>query len=693
MSRFKSNSGRAFPLGSNYDGKGVNFALFSAHASKVELCIFNDSGSQEEGRYVIRENDNNIWHIYLEGAKPGLVYGYRVYGRYDPAQGYRFNPNKLLIDPYGKKLVGTLIWNKAIFGYDIDSADKDLSFSELDSAPYVPKSVVVDDNYDWENDVSLGYSLSSSIIYETHLRGATKLNPFLNDSKRGTFAGFTDDSTINYLKHLGITAVEFLPIHAFFSNRHKRGYIIDNYWGYESFSFFAPEQSYLSQGDINEIKDLVKKMHAKGIEVILDVVYNHTGEGNHLGPTLCYRGIDNLSYYTLNQDNKRYYDDTTGCGAGFNLQHPMVLRLVMDSLRYWVKEMHVDGFRFDLATTLCRTNGNFKQTSGFLYAVAQDEVLQRVKLIAEPWDIGMGGYQLGAFLPGWAEWNDKYRDNIRRFWKGDEFQIAELASRLTGSSDIFNHNNRTISSSINFITAHDGFTLHDLVSYNHKHNSANGEDNRDGSDANWSWNSGAEGESDNKVVEKNRMYRTRAMLATLMLSFGTPMMVFGDEFARSQMGNNNPYCQDNAITWITWEGINAKQRQLISFVRKLIRLRKKLKIFKRTKFFTGQMVDVQGCKDIAWYTEQGKEFIESDWHDGSRHSLSYLIKDEQGFIMAIFNANYHEIDWKLPSLSNKLSWNLLLDSSGQFAELSNIRSSKVIKVPAWSVLLFEIKGK
>ncbi|MBE6443539.1 MAG: glycogen debranching protein GlgX [Alphaproteobacteria bacterium] len=692
MGSFKSRIGKSYPLGSHYDGEGVNFALFSAHAIKVELCIFNESGSEEIERYSIDKNTDNIWHIYLEGAKPGLVYGYRVYGLYKPSEGYRFNPHKLLIDPYGKKLVGTLIWNKAIFGYDIDSPDKDLSFSELDSAPYVPKNVVVDDNdYNWEDDSQIGYQMNESIIYETHLRGATKLNPFLPDTKRGTFAGFSDDSTVNYLKHLGVTSVEFLPVHAFFGNRHKRGYIIDNYWGYESFSFFAPEQSYLSNGDINEIRDMVKKLHKHGIEVLLDVVYNHTGEGNHLGPTLCYRGIDNLSYYILNPDNKRTYHDTTGCGASFNLQNPNVLRLVMDSLRYWVEKMHVDGFRFDLATTLCRRNNEFKQTSGFLYAVAQDEILKKVKIIAEPWDVGYGGYQLGAFLPGWSEWNDKYRDNIRRFWKGDQFQIAEIATRLTGSSEIFNHSNRTISSSINFITAHDGFTLNDLVSYNTKHNSANGESNRDGTDTNWSWNSGEEGETANNLVQKNRFDRMKAMLSTLMLSFGTPMLVFGDEFARSQMGNNNPYCQDNAITWVAWEGISSKQRQLISFVRKLIRLRKKLKIFSREQFFTGKIVDEQGYKDIAWYTEKGSEFSSSDWHDGNRHSISYLVKDNKGFVMAIFNGSHQPIDWLLPPLNNFTSWNVLLDSSNQISKDISLGASKKIKVPAWSVVLIEIK--
>ena len=690
MAKFKSSSGKAYPLGSSFDGRGVNFALFSAHAEKVELCIFNESGSEELERHVITESSNNIWHIYLENAKPGLVYGYRVYGLYDPQKGFRFNHNKLLIDPYGKKLVGTLIWNKAIFGYDLDSPDKDLSFSELDSAPYVPKSVVVDDDYDWSDDRAPNYDLSESIIYETHLRGATRLSPFLPDSKRGTFAGFSDDSTINYLKHLGITAVEFLPVHAFFGNRHKRGYIIDNYWGYESFSFFAPEQSYLSDGNINEIKDMVKKMHAHGMEVILDVVYNHTGEGNHLGPTLCYRGIDNQSYYILNPDNLRLYHDTTGCGASFNLQNPNVIRLVMDSLRYWVKEMHVDGFRFDLATTLCRRNNEFKQTSGFLYAIAQDGLLQKVKMIAEPWDVGFGGYQLGAFLPGWAEWNDKYRDNIRRFWKGDSNQTAEMASRITGSSEIFNYNNRSISSSINFITAHDGFTLNDLVSYNQKHNKANGENNRDGTDSNWSWNSGTEGESSNPTILKNRQDRSKAMLATLMLSFGTPMIVFGDEFFRSQMGNNNPYCQDNAITWITWEGISADQKKLISFTRKLIKLRKKLKIFNRNKFFSGKVIDTKGNKDIVWFTEKGKEFGPSDWHAPERHSLSYLIKKDKGFVFAIFNGGHQSIDWLLPSIIGADEWELLLDTSDSFPSRA-LSSGKVIKVPAWSVLLFEIK--
>lgn len=690
MPQFKTSSGNVAPLGSHYDGKGVNFALFSAHAEKVELCIFDNSGAEEIERYVINENDNGIWHIYLENATPGLVYGYRVYGRYKPQDGFRFNPNKLLIDPYGKKLVGKLIWNKAIFGYDVDSPEKDLSFSALDSAPYVPKSVVIDDAFDWEGDKQLGYSFENTIIYETQLRGYTMLQPSVPDSKRGTFAGFAHSSVINYIKWLGVTAVEFLPIHAFFGNRHKKGYITDNYWGYESFSFFAPEQSYLSGNDIAEIKNMVKTMHAHGLEVILDVVYNHTGEGNQLGPTLCYRGIDNISYYILNPENKRYYQDTTGCGASFNLQNPQVLRLVMDSLRYWVTEMHVDGFRFDLATTLARQNMLFSQQSGFLYAVGQDPILRNVKLIAEPWDVGYGGYQVGAFLPGWAEWNDKYRDNIRRFWKGDTYQTAEMASRLTGSSDIFNYNNRDIWASVNFITAHDGFNLNDLVSYNHKHNLSNGEQNKDGTDSNWSWNSGLEGDTDNSIVLENRYQRARAMLTTLLLSFGTPMIVAGDEFMRTQLGNNNPYCQDNALTWIAWEGITDTNKQFASFVRKVVRLRKKLKIFERRKFFTGRSIDKSGYKDIAWYTEKGKEFEAGDWHDGNRRCLSYCVYNGNRFVMVIFNANFNNVDWKLPSLPEDMSWNLILDSSLKMQDAEAF-SGKVIKVPGWSVLVYDTK--
>ncbi len=693
MADIKQQDGRPYPLGATYDGKGVNFALFSAHAEKVELCLFNDSGSEEIARYAVTSNDNNIWHTYLTNVKPGQAYGYRVYGPYKPKEGHRFNPNKLLFDPYGKKLVGKLIWNRAIFGYDWDSPEQDLSFSTLDSAPYVPKSVVVEDVFDWEDDETRRphYKFEDSVIYETQMRGYTKLHPYVADAKRGTFAGFSNRAVTGYLKWLGITAVEFLPVHAFFGNRHKKGFVKDNYWGYESFSFFAPEQSYLAGNSLDEIKEMVKNLHKNGIEVLLDVVYNHTGEGNQLGPTLCYRGIDNASYYTLNPEDKRYYYDSTGCGASFNLQNGNVLRLVMDSLRYWVEEMHVDGFRFDLAPTLARHKTAFTQESGFFYAVNQDPVLRRVKLIAEPWDVGYGGYQVGAFLPGWAEWNDKYRDVVRRFWKGDAFQTPELASRLAGSSDIFNYNNRDIWSSVNFITAHDGFCLRDLVSYNHKHNSANGENNRDGNDSNWSWNSGAEGETDNPVIAENRLVRAKALLSTLMLSFGTPMMVAGDELAHSQLGNNNPYCQDNVLTWLAWDAVTAEDKELARFVKRLIRLRRKIKIFNRRKFFTGLPVDRSGIKDITWYTEQGVEFSEADWHDGERKCLSYCVYCGSRSVMCFFNANHHDVEWRLPDLDASLKWELLLDSSDKFHDAAKASSGHKIKVPCWSVLAFEIK--
>ena len=689
MAGSKPTIGKPYPLGSVYDGKGVNFALFSAHAEKVELCLFDKTGAQEVQRYAITENDNSIWHIYVPGLEPGQVYGYRVYGPYRPEEGKRFNPNKLLIDPYGRQLVGKLIWHKAIFGYDWDSPDKDLSFSELDSAPYVPKSVVVDDAYDWEGDEPLRRPFEDTVIYETHTRGFTRLHPKVPDAKRGTFAGMSHRSVVNYLMWLGITAVELLPIHAFFGNRHKKGYIVDNYWGYESFTFFAPEQSYLSRDDIREFKDMVKTLHRNNIEVILDVVFNHTGEGNQLGPTLCYRGIDNESYYILNPENRRYYFDTTGCGATFNVQHPNVLTLVMDSLRYWVREMHVDGFRFDLATTVSRHNLAFSQQSGFLYSTLQDPLMKQSKLIAEPWDVGYGGYQVGGFPPGWAEWNDKFRDVVRRFWKGDLGQTPELASRIAGSSDVFNYNNRDIWASVNFITAHDGFTLRDLVSYNGKHNNSNGEENRDGSDSNWSWNSGAEGESDNKTVTSNRYARGRALMATLLLSFGTPMMLAGDEFAHTQFGNNNPYCQDNVLTWIAWEAITDENRSFARFVKKLVQLRKKLRIFERRHFFTGRPVSRSGVKDITWYTEKGCEFAEADWHDANRKSLSYCVYGGSRYVMCIFNADFNELSWKLPDIDNTMTWNLLLDSSSKFTGVP--ASNKTIRVPGWSVLVFEIK--
>lgn len=689
MSGIKTSFGKSYPLGSVYDGKGVNFALFSAHAEKVELCLFNEDGTKELQRFEININDNNIWHIYLEGLQPGQVYGYRVYGPYKPEEGKRFNPNKLLLDPYAKKMIGKLIWHKALFGYDLDSADKDLSFSTLDSAPYVPKSVVVEDTFDWETDKHPQIRFENTVIYEMHVRGYTMLNPKVEPCKRGKFVGLTSPSIVNYLNWLGVTAVELLPVFSFFGE--KDGMYIDNYWGYETLSFFVPETKYLIGNDIDEFKQMVKVLHANNKEVILDVVYNHTIEGNQLGPTLCYRGIDNESYYTL-QENKRFYYDSTGCGASFNLQNPYVLMLVLDSMRYWVNVMHVDGFRLDLATSLSRVRGEFMQDSPFLAAARQDETLRKVKIIAEPWDAIMDGYRIGAFPPGWAEWNDRYRDVVRRFWRGDARQIGELASRITGSSDIFGYSNRDIWSSINFLTSHDGFNLRDAVSYNIKHNIVNGENNRDGNDANWTWNSGEEGFTDNQAIKDNRILRARAMLATLFLSFGTPMLVAGDEFGNTQFGNNNPYCQDNVITWIVWESINKTDRDLVRYVKRLIALREKMKIFCRSKFFTGKVMkyDNYSVKDLVWLTQEGKEFTNQDWMTENRKCMSALVVNGECAYYIIFNGEAQNIKWKLSPSIKKLRTELIFDSTKIANTNEIINPAKSVDVPAWSVLLLKI---
>ena len=690
MPDIKVWDGRAYPMGATADEWGVNFALYSANAYRVELCLFDKAGVKEIARYELPVRENNIWHIYLEGVFPGQVYGYRVYGPYEPAKGKRFNPNKLLLDPYAKQIVGQLIWHKAIFGYDVDSAEKDLSFSTLDSAPYVPKSVVVGSNtFDWENDEPPQIDAAKTIFYELHTKGYTKLYPKIADVRRGTFSGLASHHVCNYLKWLGVTSVELLPVHAFMADRQKE--VHANYWGYESLLFFALEPSYLIGSSADEFKKMVKRFHENGLEVILDVVYNHTFEGNHLGPTLCYRGIDNESYYTLDGTNKRYYYDSTGCGASFNLQNPYVLTLVTDSLRYFVEEMHVDGFRLDLATSLARVRQEFSQQSGFLMSVRQDDILRLSKMVAEPWDIGIGGYQLGAFPPGWMEWNDRYRDVVRRFWRGDDRQIGELASRLTGSSDVFGSNRRTIWSSVNFLAVHDGMTMNDLVCYNHKHNQANGEDNRDGTDANWSFNSGFEGLTTDKRVLENRRQRLRAMSATLFLSFGTPLLLAGDEFMNTQFGNNNAYCQDNAISYLVWDSLGSEEISNVRYVKNLIKLRKKMGIFNRRQFFSGQPVDdKQGIKDLAWYTEKGSEFTQADWLHANRRSLSYVVSANDKMFMVILNANATNIKWKLPNFKKMRKWNLLLDSSSMFEE-DDVSSGSEIWVPAWSVLCFEIK--
>ena len=690
MDKLEVTNGRAYPLGATYDGQGVNFALFSAYAEKVELCLFDATGTKEISRVAITENDNNIWHVYIKDLAPGQVYGYRVYGPYKPEEGKRFNPNKLLLDPYAKKMIGKLIWHKALFGYDTDSPLKDLSFSTLDSAPYMPKAVVVSDDFDWGDDKHPQIPFEDSIIYEMHVRGFTMLHPQVENCYRGKFLAMAEKPVLDYLNDLGITAVELLPIFAFFGN--KDGMYIDNYWGYETLSFFAPENKYMTSPDINEFKQMVKALHANNKEVILDVVYNHTIEGNQLGPTLCYRGIDNESYYTL-AENKRFYFDTTGCGASFNLQNPYVLTLVMDSLRYWVQEMHVDGFRLDLATSLSRYKGKWTQDSGFLLSARQDELLRQVKMIAEPWDATIDGYRIGAFPPSWAEWNDRYRDVVRRFWRGDIKQVGELASRISGSSDIFGYGQRDIWSSINFLTSHDGFNLRDLVSYNHKRNSVNGENNRDGNDANWSYNSGAEGLTDNIEVLTYRRQRIRAMLATLFMSFGTPMLVAGDEFGNTQFGNNNPYCQDNVLTWLVWDAIDSKEKELLEYVKKLIALRKQMPIFKRRKFFSGLPIEKYarfGIKDMIWLTDEGKEFTNQDWYLENRRSLSCFVYGPEKSYMCILNAEAQEKKWILPSFLKNASVEIVLDSLRWNMGIEPVKGNK-LSVSPWSVTILEIK--
>ncbi len=685
MSLIKRHRGKTYPLGSTFDGKGTNFAIFSANAEKVVLCLFDEKGIEETDRIEIKENDFGIWHVYLENIKPGQIYGYRVYGEYKPQEGKRFNPHKLLIDPYAKKLVGELIWDKAIFGYDIDSPEQDLSYSELDSAPYVPKSVVVDEHFDWQGDVKPKIDFEDTIIYELHTKGYTKLFSKIKDSDRGKFKGLSSPEIKQYLEWLGVTTIELLPVQAFFGHQKKRKRV--NYWGYETLSYFALENSYLSNGEISSFKQMVKSFHQKGLEVILDVVYNHTIEGNHLGPTLCYRGIDNESYYTLNKTNKRFYYDSTGCGASFNLQNINVLTLVMDSLRYFVKEMHVDGFRFDLAATLAREKTEFKHEGAFLKALKQDEILRSVKLFAEPWDVGNNGYQIGAFPAGIAEWNDRFRDVVRRFWRGDERQVGELASRIAGSSDIFGYNNRNLWTSVNFLTAHDGFCLRDLVSYNLKHNESNGENNKDGSNDNWSSNCGVEGIEASRTIKNKRLRRARNLMSTLLFSFGTPMIYAGDEFLNTQFGNNNPYAQDNVINYLPWDAIESEGYEFANFVKSLINLRRSLPVFKRRYFFKGQKVGNSPYKDLAWYTEKGTEFTAPDWQDQSRQSLSFLIFDGKDLLFVILNGSSKKIEWKLPQIKKSNGFEILFDTSNSLKALDN--EEKII-MPAESIVAIKI---
>jgi isoamylase len=666
--------GRPYPLGATWDGGGVNFALFSEHAEKVELCLFDARGTRELRRIVLPEYTDQVWHGYLPEIQRGALYGYRVYGPYEPERGHRFNHHKLLLDPYAKQLFGFVRWTDANFGYRVGSSRGDLSFDRRDNAAAMPKCVVVDTAFTWGRDQRLYTRWHESVIYEMHVRGFTIKHPLVPPEYRGTFAGLSTPAVIEYLTRLGVTTVEFLPVHAAVDDRYLVEKRLRNYWGYNTIGFFAPDPRLLSGTSLGEFKTAIKRFHEAGIEVLLDVVYNHTAEGNHLGPTLSFRGIDNKSYYRLEED-ERYYADFTGCGNTLNLTHPRTLQMVTDSLRYWVNEMHVDGFRFDLAPVLGRTDSDFSRSSGFLTAVQQDPELARVKLIAEPWDVAPGGYQLGNFPAGWSEWNDRYRDTVRRFWQGNDGLIPEMASRLTGSSDIFNREGRRPRSSLNFITAHDGFTLNDLVSYNHKHNEANLEENRDGSDANNSWNCGAEGPTDDVAIRDLRAQQKRNLLATLLLSQGLPMLLAGDEINNTQEGNNNAYCQDNEIGWINWN--ENDDPELTGFVRELIGLRRAHPVFRRPQFFDGSRRGPSGLKDISWVDPAGREMNESDWHDHGRRTFGALFGGDTGdrfvslrgypeydetFLM-LMNAHDHDVAFTLPTFVAVSGWRLLFETA------------------------------
>jgi isoamylase len=669
--------GKPYPLGATWDGKGTNFALFSEHATGVELCLFDKKG--RETRMALKEVLNFTWHGYLPAIGPGQRYGFRVYGPYHPKQGHRFNPNKLMIDPYAKALDGLIEHGAEIFGYDLTHVDQDLSFSIVDDAHLIPKAIVVDESFDWEGDQLLDTPWHETLIYEAHVKGFTQLHPDIPKKIRGTYAGLAHPAAISHLQSLGITAIELMPVHHFLSQPgHLSGTGLKNYWGYDSIAYLAPHFGYSAskpESQVQEFKTMVKAMHRAGIEVILDVVYNHTGEGNHNGPTLSLRGIDNVTYYRLVENDRRHYMDFTGCGNSLNVRHPQVLKLIMDSLRYWVLEMHVDGFRFDLATALAREFYSVDRLASFFDIIHQDPVLANVKLIAEPWDIGEGGYHVGNFPLLWSEWNGKYRDTVRDFWRGSDSRLAEFAYRLTGSSDLYQLNGRRPHASINFITAHDGFTLNDMVSYHQKRNEANCEDSRDGESHNRSWNCGIEGLTDDPQVNQLRERQRRNFMATLLLSQGVPMLLSGDEMGRSQQGNNNAYCQDNELSWIDWNLPEANEA-FLDFTRQLIVLRQKHPIFRRRKWFQGRAIHGSEVHDIVWFNVDGSEMTEAQWREGSIKTIAIFLNGEaidtvnhkgerildDSFFM-LFNTDGKSLEFVLPKELRAWEWRTIIDTT------------------------------
>jgi isoamylase len=701
MPRIKNpdvNEGLPFPRGATWDGAGVNFALFSANATKVEVCLFDKTGKMELQRIELPEYTDEIWHGYVPDLGPGTLYGYRAYGPYAPTEGHRFNPNKLLLDPYACAHIGELKWDPAVFGYTIGAEDADLSFDKRDSAPFVPKCVVVDPTFEWrERTTRHQVPWDRTIVYEAHVRGFTKLHPAVPEDQRGTFAGLSHPQVIEYIKSLGVTSIELLPVHTFVDDSYLLEKGLRNYWGYSTIGFFAPHPRYSSDSrhSMHEFKEMVARFHDAGIEVIMDVVYNHTAEGSELGPTLSFRGIDNASYYRLLEDQPRYYINDTGTGNTLNTTHPRVIQMVTDSLRYWVQLMQVDGFRFDLGTILAREPNGFDNRSGFLKSCSQDPVLGTVKLIAEPWDCGPGGYQVGAFPPGWAEWNDTFRDTVREFWKAGA-PASALAPRLCASADIFNHRGRKPWASVNFITAHDGFALKDLVTYHDKHNEANGEENRDGSSDNHSWNCGVEGPTDDPDIQALRQQQMRNLLATLFLSQGTPMLLAGDEFGRTQAGNNNAYCQDDEISWLNWD-IEESGKALIRFVQKLTMLRSKYPILRYRRFFSGEFQDDLGIRDITWVNQAGSQVRADDWADPGMHCFGMLIdgraekrpSGDAEAMLLIMNSHHENVAFTLPEAAFGSRWLLLIDTHlKENHELAEYKVCDIYDVAARSFLLF-----
>jgi isoamylase len=692
-------------------GNGVNFAVFSAHATSVDVCLFADLDAvQETLRIPMSEQTDQVWHVFLPDVRPGQLYGFRVSGPYDPPHGLRFNSSKLLLDPYAKAIAGEIMWADEMFGYVVGDKLEDMARDFRDDAWGMPKCVVIDQSFDWQGDRRPNIPLPESVIYEVHVKGFTKLFDAVPEKIRGTYAGVGSEAAIQYLKNLGVTAVELLPVHAHVDDKLLLDKSLTNYWGYNTIGFFAPHGDYSSSGfigeQVTEFKEMVRNLHAAGIEVILDVVYNHTAEGNHLGPTLCFRGIDNIASYRLSPENPRFYMDYTGTGNTVETMHPRTLQMVLDSLRYWVLDMHVDGFRFDLASTLARDFNGVNRQHPFLEAIHQDPVLSKVKLIAEPWDVGDGGYQVGAFPTGWSEWNGKYRDATRSYWKGDEGRIGEIAYRLTGSPDLYQHDGRRPYASVNFITSHDGFTLNDLVSYNDKHNEANGENNQDGDNNNHSWNCGVEGPTEDEKIAALRRRQRRNLLTTLFLSQGVPMLLGGDEFGRTQNGNNNAYCQDNEISWFSWQR-DGHRDALFEFTRRLIQLRKEHPVFRRPKFLQGRRIRGSEVKDVMWFNPGGNEMSDEEWGSPFVRCLGMLLSGDTSDILTfegepvrdktfllLINAHYEPIQFLLPGREH-LEWELILNTAEESGFPNNVRkfaSGDDFDLTDRSTALFRLTG-